>query len=274
MATSMKRFFSQVLRVSLGMLVFELGTVTDSLSQETTKLTSHQLNVISGKNCASTNTVLFISDRNGGNIDLWRMQTDGTNPVNLTNDTNLEIEAAFSPNGDKIAYVVIEGEDASKLYVMNVDGTNKNLVVDGQGEIMDISWDTSGNKIAYELGKDIGDNWEENIWVVSANGTQGMQLTTDGMSYDFCWSPDGNKIVYQGSMQTQNGTQSGILIMDADGNNKTFLVDGYSPVWSPNGKWIAFYTYPDGIFLINPAGTNTIRLTQKIGYDLQWSPDS
>jgi Tol biopolymer transport system component len=38
-------------------------------------------------------------------MDIWVMDADGTNPVQLTNDPLPEMFPAFSPDGKKIAFV-------------------------------------------------------------------------------------------------------------------------------------------------------------------------
>ena len=50
------------------------------------------------------------------------------------------------------------------------------------------------------------------------------------------------------------------------------------PAWSPDGDKIAFASYANGdygIYVMNPDGTGTIRLTGNLvwGYSLAWSPD-
>ena len=197
--------------ISFGLLVFGL---TDSWAQ-ITKLTSHQVNVVGGKYCVGTNSILFISDR-GGNIDLWKMNPDGSNPVQLTNDSAFEEEAAFSPNGQQIAYVIFEGTNKSKLYVMDADGVNKLFLVDAAGEIQDLKWSPDGKKIGYLLGSQNENIWEEDVWVVDVvSGSIPQQLTTEGKNYSFSWSQDGGKIVYE-----DYSAAPVIYIINADGTGK------------------------------------------------------
>ncbi len=50
-----------------------------------------------------TNKIAFISNRSG-NYDLWIMNSDGTNPVQITDDTYSELYPCFSSDGSKIAF--------------------------------------------------------------------------------------------------------------------------------------------------------------------------
>ena len=49
------------------------------------------------------------------------MNADGSGQVNLSNSPYLESNAAFSPDGGKIAFEGCPGDDA-EIYVMNLDG--------------------------------------------------------------------------------------------------------------------------------------------------------
>ncbi|MBI1928203.1 PD40 domain-containing protein [Candidatus Poribacteria bacterium] len=66
--------------------------------------------------------IAFVSTRDGNN-EIYVMNADGTNPMNLTHHPASELYPAWSPDGTKIAFV--SGRDGNaEIYVMNADGTN------------------------------------------------------------------------------------------------------------------------------------------------------
>jgi len=73
------------------------------------------------------------------------------------------------------------------------------------------------------------------IFSVNLNNPENQtNLTGDisGHSYDPKWSPDGEKIAF---------TNSGrIMLMDPNGENKTFITQGYRCSWSPDGEELAY----------------------------------
>ncbi len=75
-----------------------------------------------------------------------------------------------------------------------------------------------------------------------------------------------------------------IYTMNSDGSNQTRLTfnetSDSAPVWSPNGRQIAFHSYRDGeqkpeIYVMDTDGSNQRRLTHHPGIDgyAYWSPD-
>ena len=90
------------------------------------------------------------------------------------------------------------------------------------------------------------------------------------------------KIVFRSVVR---GAGASIYVMDDDGHNVQRLTDdGWWPVWSPDGKQIAFWRKPPGapdwpqkyaVYIINNDDSNLHRLTNENTKEGQpsWSPD-
>src|SRR5262245_45283252 len=71
---------------------------------------------------AQENQIIFITNRDS-NREIYVMDADGSNPVNLTNNEGMDEAITWSPDGSKIAFVS-NRELAGEIYVMNADGSN------------------------------------------------------------------------------------------------------------------------------------------------------
>ena len=95
-----------------------------------------------------TGKVAFSSNRDG-NWDIWTMNPDGSNPVNLTRDTVVDLHAAWSPTGKQILFTSFreEGKEPS-LYLMDADGNNIRKVLDNWYSRSSATWAPDGKRIA------------------------------------------------------------------------------------------------------------------------------
>ena len=225
----------------------------------------------------------FVS-RQDGNLEIYLMNGDGSNQVNLTNNNTDDWGTSWSPDGQKIAFISNRVDNYPDIFVMNADGSNVQNLTNSKAFDINPAWSPDGKKIAFISDRE----GYMAIYVMNPDGSDPERLTYEGLinyeyppsSYELplSWSPDGQKIAF-GSDKDGNKE---IYVMNANGSNPENLTHNSSfdsfPSWSPDGEKIAFVSDRNGnmdIYMMNKDGSNQIRLTQNSANDSSpsWSPD-
>jgi TolB protein len=218
-------------------------------------------------------TIAFRSNRTGNN-EIYVMNGDGSELINLTNDPSDDDLPAWSPDGTRIVFCTTR-DGNYEIYVMNAEGSDKTNLSDNPSDDCSSSWSPDGTKITFASDRD-GNN---EIYVMNADGS-GQTRLTDNPAFDMfpSWAPDGNQIVF---VSDRDG-QMDIYVMNTDSSDVTRLTDigvgDAFPVWSPDGTKIAFSPDSDGnyeIYIMNADGSGLTRLTDNPANDWvpSWSPD-
>lgn len=137
----------------------------------------------------------------------------------------------------------------------------------------------SGTASAQAVQSKIAFERQGTIWIMNADGTGQTQLTTYVSGIEPDLSRDGRKIVF-----TCAGEFTDICAIDAAGGAVQVLTatgDNRNPVFSPDGKKIAFMSRRDStasVYVMNADGTNLARVEtgDAAGNDEEypaWSPD-
>ena len=174
---------------------------------------------------------LIFSSSMLGNPELFVTDTSGGKPKRLTFSNGGSTSPAWNPKtGQSIVFVSDRG-GIPKLYMMNADGTNVNLLdVPDKGYLIDPAWSPNGQILAFSWRRPNG-NYD--IYVMEPNSQQIVNITPDAGSRNErpSWAPDGRHIVFE---STRNGPRQ-IWSMLADGTQARQLTfDGHneSPNWS------------------------------------------
>lgn len=183
----------------------------------------------------------------------------------------------FSQDNSKIAYISNKGEDNfaySRVYLYDcVTKTSKLIVPEGQLPAVrsSLSFSPDGKYLYFARSTRNNPHWSEynDLYRFNFVAKKEERLTYGLRAFNPKLSPDGKKIVYTtGSDGTLN-----LGICNADGKNSTVLTkfqngeQVYTPVWSKDGKIIAFgYSigHNQSIVIVDTNGEN-LRMLQHDG---------
>ncbi len=207
---------------------------------------------------AATGRIVFHSDRSG-DFEIWAMDDNGENPVQLTTSPGRDIEPAWSPDGSKIVFSSARDDaDNLELYVMNADGSDQHRLVEIQpGDELGPEWSPDGKQIVFYSNTE----GKLQLFLVNADGTEAKNVSKYPQASNSrpSWSPDGKRIAFV----TDRDMNNEIYAMNPDGSNQTRLTDNNSddvmPKWSPDGKMIIFESNRKGmntLFLMNADGSD------------------
>ena len=218
--------------------------------------------------------IAFITNRDGNN-EIYTMNLDGSNPVNITNNSASDVDPNWSPDGSKIVFRS-QRDSADDLYIMNSDGSNLQRLTTASGNDLHGSFSPDGTKIIFASLRDGG---MAELYTMNADGSNQVRLTNNSVTdASPRYSPDGTKIVFRSD---RDSASFEIYTMNADGTNVTRLTNNVvvdsSPDWSPDGTKIVFSRGTGGndIYTMNADGSNQLQITTEatIQVDPTWSPD-
>ncbi|MEO2005219.1 MAG: hypothetical protein ABGY41_14110 [Candidatus Poribacteria bacterium] len=102
--------------------------------------------------------------------DIYVMDADGANVVNLTKSDDYESAAAWSPDGTEIAFVIATLDARYDLFVMNADGTSRRRLTRFQTKCgYNPAWTPDGARIVFEVYDERADDGEI-LHVIDRNG--------------------------------------------------------------------------------------------------------
>ena len=163
-----------------------------------------------------------------GNPDIFTIDLKGKILKQLVKHWGIDVSPAFSPNGDKIAFVS-NRSGSPQIYILDIgSGRVERLTYEGRYNTSP-SW-SSRNQIAFTSMKE----GRFDICTMDAVGGRLRRLTENGgNNEDPCWSPDGRYIMFSSNREGRYH----IYIMNANGQNQRRITskkgEQTSPSWAP-----------------------------------------
>lgn len=131
-----------------------------------------------------------------GNIalgfELYTINADGSNPIRLTNNSNVDAGPSWSPDGTKIAFNT-QRDGLPLVYVMNANGSNPiNITQSTTLDSGDPEWSPDGTTIAFTSFGHVGIGNVSAIFLMNADGSNIRRLSNISTNeHELAWQPLG-----------------------------------------------------------------------------------
>ena len=230
--------------------------------------------------------IVFESTRDGPDADIFVMNADGSNVVQLTRNDSYDGTPGWTPDGRFIVFAS-ERDGNEEVYRMGASGSNPvNLTrhpgadghprVSPDGRLIYFNSNRSSDPATFSRGYMDRDHNHE-IYSMTLDGGDVRRLTDlpDWDTYPAV-SPDGTQLLWRRIAPTggksESGRNSEVFWMDLKTGEQRNLTanqayDGW-PAWSPDGKRIAFASNRANaefeafdIYVAEADGGNPVRVT-------------
>jgi Tol biopolymer transport system component/DNA-binding winged helix-turn-helix (wHTH) protein len=201
----------------------------------------------------------------------------GRSPINvvpLTTYPGREMQPAFAPDGNQVAFVWSgEKDNNSDIYVRLVDGGNSVRLTDHPGDDVNPVWSPDGGTIAFYRTAPDGDG----IFLVPALGGAERKLTGAwanrfgfGSHTWIHWAPDGKWLVVSDKASAEEPFSLYLLSPETLEKRRltsppASVVGDCSPAFSPDGSQVAFVRVMSAVvgevYLVSVNGGEGKRLT-------------
>ncbi|OQY28853.1 MAG: hypothetical protein B6I38_08780 [Anaerolineaceae bacterium 4572_5.1] len=227
--------------------------------------------------------IIFASTRSKGTFDLYLLVLSTSKLLQLTDEIGNVFSPDFSPDGEKILFINRAGEEPAGLWVMGRNGENPHLLYggpnySGPNTLVSAAWSPDGKTIA--LAMTVDQPYEYEIFLLDLEDEEPPRRLTQGLlgiTGSMDWSPDGRYLLLSAGPPMDKDifrydvNTGAIARLTFGGNNN-------SPVYSPDGEWIAFNSLRNNdqadIYIMRADGSELQQLTThpEPDWQPQWEP--
>jgi Tol biopolymer transport system component len=213
--------------------------------------------------------VAYEDEQGPAKFSIETRAADASRPARQIGEGN---EPAWSPDGRQLAFV----REGAVWRVELAGGKAERSVGAPLPQLAEPRWSPDGRYLAFRARDGGGE-----ILAIDADGGNERFV---GVGTEAKWSPDGKRLAFiygagflgfSGGIATMNADGSGILTL-----GRVLYSDALPPClgdeyeWSPDGRWIAYWTDDEGSLFVAPADGSGQALRLGEGLAPTWSPDS
>jgi dipeptidyl aminopeptidase/acylaminoacyl peptidase len=208
---------------------------------------------------------------------LWLVPSDGGTPKQLTFGDRGESSPRWSPDGKTLSFVAVRGgsDESPQIWLLPADGGEAHVLTHAKEGVETYAWSPDGSRIAYlsadsmakKKPRDDAIVYEQptsrtHLWVVAVPSGESHEVAHGDFTLSMLaiegepqWSPDGTRIAFvaspTGLLRDLRGTA---YVANVATNTFDAIAPEYraapvgltQPVWSPDGRTLAFTTFPQG----------------------------
>jgi TolB protein len=179
--------------------------------------------------------IVYVSQVSG-HTELWKMDADGSNKLQLTNDARIKYTPVVTPDGK---YIVFAASQGATIWRVNIDGSNPVALVSKP-------FDAANPDITLDSQTVVFSAWSEgklNLWRIPIDGGEPQRITQFA-STEPSISPDG-KMIACFAFDANSVIRLTIIPVDGGEPIKAFEMPptvnvDMSPKWTPDSRGITF----------------------------------
>lgn len=176
--------------------------------------------------------LVFDSDRESYNRDLYLVKADGSGLVRLTSEPSSELDAAFAPDGQRLAFAS-DASGSMQIYVLELESGKRTQLTQLAAGADQPSWSADGKQIVFHSSA--------SVFIMQADGSGQREVARGLDDFNAFKNPslaaDGSEVVFDRNNE--------IDAAHLDGSQQRYVVRNWTtteetPAVSPDGHNVAY----------------------------------